>query len=130
MTKLTGYQKKTVEALIAAAIKTVRQDSISEIEVLKDKIDKLESEPVEKDKEIENLRNSKTVVSDVPWSDAKGNKKLESRLKFLNTISDEAVKRNKKEKNIIIFGMKEYYMNSITEKKEHDKEDLRNIFEL
>ena len=76
------------------------------------------------------MRNTKTVVSDVPWSDAKSNKKSESRLKFLNTISDEAVERNKKEKNIIIFGMKESYMNSITEKKEHDKEELRNIFEL
>ena len=45
----------------------------------------------------------------------------QSQLKFLNTISDEAVKRNKKEKNIIIFGMKEYYMNSITEKKNMTK---------
>ena len=130
MTKLTGNQQKTVEALIAAAIKTVRQDLMSGIKVLKDRIDKLESESVEKDKEIENLRNTKTVVSDVPWSDAKGNKKSESRLKFLNTISDEAVERNKKEKNIIIFGMKESNMNSITENKEHDKEELRNIFEL
>ena len=81
MTKSTGDQQKTVEALIAAAIKTVRQDLMSGIKVLKDRIDKLESESVEKDKEIENLRKTKKVISDVPWSDAKGNKKSESRLK-------------------------------------------------
>ena len=80
MTKLTGDQQKTVEALIAAAIKTVRQDLMSEIKVLKYRIDQLERESFEKDKEIENLRNTKRVVSDVPWSDAKGNKKSESRL--------------------------------------------------
>ena len=123
MTKLTDDQQKSVEALIVAANKIVRQDLMSEIKVLKDKIDKLESESFEKVKEIENLRNTKKVVSDVLWSDAKGNTKS-------NTISDEAVERNKKEKNIIFFGMKESNMNSITEKTEHDKEELRNIFEL
>ena len=50
-------------------------------------------------------------------------------MNIVNAVSDENKERNKKEKNVIVFNLKESEKASIDEKKEDDKEEVNKICE-
>jgi len=68
------------------------------------------------------FENENTAASqEFPWlTAAKGWKKAEFRLNLLNVVSDENKERNKKEKDVIVFGLKHSSKDTVTEKKEDD----------
>ena len=78
------------------------------------------------EKEIENIKTSTT--NNVWTTITKKNvKKTQEQISIINTIADEGKNRNKKETNIVIFGLKESSKESITEKKKEDDEKFLEI---
>ena len=51
-------------------------------------------------------------------------------MNMINVVADENKERNKKEKNIIVFGLEESKKDSITEKKEEDMNQVNKICEI
>ena len=49
---------------------------------------------------------------------------------MLNVLSDETKERSKKEKNIVVFGIKECMKTTIAEKKEDDANEIKQILEV
>ena len=72
-------------------------------------------------KALEDKEETQAAKQDYPWLNAvKGGKKSEVLQNFLRTfsvVSDEIKKRNKKERNVVVFGFKESSKTSVTEKK-------------
>ena len=86
----------------------------------------LENQNYIKDKTIANLskeldalksnRAASTASNEIPWTEViKRGKKSEARMNIVNVVSDENMERNKKEKNVIIFNLKESVRDSIAD---------------
>jgi len=112
-------------------------DLVSHVKLLTDRIGALEKEHSAKDKIIANLRKEVEVLKEAPaagnensWSEVlkKGNKSV-TRMNIVNAVSDENKERNKKEKNVIVFGLKESVKESIADKKVEDDEEVNKICE-
>jgi hypothetical protein len=81
-------------------------------------------------KALEDQKETQAANRDYPWLNAvNGGKKSEDRLNLLNVVSDENKERNKKEKNVIVFGLKESTKASVTEKKEEDTNEINQILQ-
>ena len=117
MTKLTEQMKKEVEMMISTAIKNERRATDDLIKKLGDKNIELENKILEKDVAIEELQKSTSAAVENPWAEmVKKGKKSETSLKIINVVADENKERNIKEKNVIVFGLKESCKISVTEK--------------
>lgn len=115
-------------------------DLVGHVKLLTDRVGALEKEHSVKDKIIANLRKEVEVLKskeDAPasgnensWSEVlkKGNKSV-TRMNIVNAVSDENKERNKKEKNIIIFGLRESEKESVADKKIEDGEEVKKICE-
>jgi len=80
---------------------------------------------------LENQNKTPAANQEFPWlTAAKGGKKSEVRLNLLNVVSDENKERNKKEKNIVVFGLKNSTKESITEKKADDVDQINQMLEV
>ena len=130
MTKLTDQIKKEVESMISTAIKNERPATDDPIKKLSDKNTELENKIIEKDVAIEELQKSTSAAVENPWAEmVKKGKKSETSLKIINVVADENKERNIKEKNVIVFGLKESCKISVTEKKQEDKIEVTKILE-
>ena len=71
-------------------------------------------------------------AADALWSTItkRSGKKSPEQLKVINVMADESKERYKKEKNVIIFGLKESAKESITDKKSDDAQEIIKILEV
>ena len=71
-------------------------------------------------------------AADALWSTItkRSGKKSPEQLKVINVMADESKERYKKEKNVIIFGLKESAKESITDKKTDDALEINKILEV
>ena len=113
-------------------------DIISQVNTLSGRVSELEKQNLAKDQTIANLNseinalklnkeNSKTNQEKL-WSTV-AKKNSEVRMNIINVVADENKERNKKEKNIIVFGLEESKKDTITEKKEEDISRVNKICE-
>ena len=79
--------------------------------------------------QVEKEQKNAPAAGDALWSTiAKRNvKKSTEQLKVINVMADEGKERSKKEKNIIVFGLKESTKGTISEKKSDDMEEINRI---
>ena len=105
------------------------------VEGLKSRIDALEESNKRKDDkivEMENKLNNKENFGAQDkdlWSTItkKNTKKSDQQLKVINVVAEEGRAREKKENNIVIFGLKESDKDNVTEKKNDDEETLKKV---
>ena len=110
-----------LEKLVADLVSKVKALELSS--KLKDeKIDELE-------KKLNNHESVGTQNKEL-WSTmaAKNAKKSNEQLKVINVVAEESRARDKKENNIVIFGLKESEKENVTEKKNDDDELLKKVF--
>ncbi len=102
------------------------------IALLTIRIENLEKTNIEQEAKIAELQNKTGGAAAVAngertWAALFNNKKSDDHLKLLNVVSEENKQRNKKEKNVIIFGLKESEKSSITQKKKDDMSEIDQV---
>lgn len=104
---------------------------------LKVKVEALEVSSRLKDEKIAELENKLNNGENVGaqsndlWSTItkRNTKKSNEQLKVLNVVAEEGRVREKKENNIVIFGLKESEKENVTEKKNDDDELVKKVLE-
>jgi hypothetical protein len=111
---------------------TAALEAIALLTIRIEKLEKTNSEQEAKITELQNKTGGAAAVAngEKTWAMLFNNKKSDGHLKLLNVVSEENKQRNKKEKNVIIFGLKESEKNSITEKKEDDMSEIEQICQV
>ena len=109
--------------------------ALEAIALLTIRIEKLEKTNIEQEAKITELQkktggSAAAANGEKTWATLFDNKKSDGHLKLLNVVSEENKQRKKKEKNVIIFGLKESEKNSITEKKEDDMSEIEQICQV
>lgn len=110
-------------------------DLLKQIVTLKKKVKALEAQNAaheEKITKVEEEQKQQPPPADPLWTTiAKKNvKKSKEQLKVINVMADESKERSKKEKNVIVFGLKESAKESIREKKDDDLEEINKILQV
>jgi len=125
--------KKTSKTPELSTLSKKVDDFLDIIKALESRIENLEKENKEqavKIKELEKKGESSAANKEDLWSNVVSRKKSEVRLNMLNVVSDENKERSKKEKNIIVFGLRESTKGTIAEKKEDDAKEINQILEV
>jgi hypothetical protein len=132
MTNLTPGQVTAVEQIFKKATATL-MDLVNE---LQRKVETLEQKNKEQEDKIKELQQQKSegtaaeITNEKITFAALFKKSSDSHLKLLNVVSDENKQRNKKEKNVIVFGLTESKKVNITDKKDDDMNEIKQICEI
>ena len=137
MTKLTSDQIKTVETMIKTAVDVATKDLKETIKELKKSLTQmiqiLDSRFELTERRVAEIQltehTEKPKVEEVTWAEViKGKKKTKEQIDLINVTVKEAYDRNKKENNLIIFGLKDSKKREGKDRKSEDETELTNMF--
>jgi hypothetical protein len=132
MTKLTQQQSEDVAKLIGAAVNLLNARLVK-LEAEREARGKLVMDQAEMinelRKELAAAKKSPPVVTWAKIAEDKS-KRTSEHVSLLNVVANENKDRDKKEKNIIIFGLEESKKETVVAKKEDDMVKLNAIFNV
>jgi hypothetical protein len=112
-------------------------ENLKLIEALSDRLEKLEKLLTDKDIAISRLEErvkileetGTTIVNDKTWSTVvnRNKHKTQVQMNMLNTVAIESKERDKRERNVIIFGIKESSKTTTEEKKIDDSLEIQQL---
>jgi len=124
--------------MVTAAQLNAEKERIDElvklVERLTQRVAELEAKNAAQAEKIASVEKEQknAPAADALWSTItkRSGKKSPEQLKVINVMADENKERYKKEKNVIIFGLKESAKESISDKKSDDVQEINKILEV